>query len=224
MDDSPEARALAAPRSTWARFAILGAVQLLLNASVSVTFAAGPAMQRELGLSRIDLILDSAAYGLAFSGLLLLGGRLTDRIGQRRLFSRGTALFAVASLAAALAPSSHAVLAARFLQGCGAALAAPAAMALLRVVFPESRARAAALARWGLLASLGAAVGIVLSGALVTWLTWRWSFALLAAAATAVLALAPARCRPGRLPYGSPWTSSVRCSPPSGSPPSATAS
>lgn len=218
MDDSPEAPAqvkahapahaepLAAPppRNTWARFAILGALQLMLNASVSVTFAAGPAMQRELGLSRIDLIIDSAAYGLAFSGLLLLGGRLTDRIGQRRLFTRGTALFAVASLAAALAPSSHTVLAARFLQGCGAALAAPAAMALLRVVFPEGKARATALARWGLLASLGAAVGIVLSGALVAWLNWRWSFGLLAAAAVAVLALTPRSLPAGPAPVRVP--------------------
>ncbi|MET9885290.1 MFS transporter [Streptomyces sp. NPDC006430] len=205
MDDFPEAQAtLAAPRNTWVRFAILGAVQLILNASVSVTFAAGPAMQRELGLSRIDLILDSAAYGLAFSGLLLLGGRLTDRVGQRRLFTRGTALFAAASLAAALAPTSHTVLAARFLQGCGAALAAPAAMALLRVVFPEGRARAAALARWGLLASLGAAVGIVLSGALVAWSSWRWSFGLLAAAATAVLALAPRSLPAGPAPVRVP--------------------
>ncbi|MEU9177943.1 MFS transporter [Streptomyces sp. NPDC048550] len=220
MDDSPEARAQAQvkarfhahaespaappPGNTWARFAILGALQLMLNASVSVTFAAGPAMQRELGLSRVDLIIDSAAYGLAFSGLLLLGGRLTDRIGQRRLFTRGTALFAVASLAAALAPSSHTVLAARFLQGCGAALAAPAAMALLRVVFPEGRARATALARWGLLASLGAAVGIVLSGALVAWLNWRWSFGLLAAAAAAVLALTPRSLPAGPAPVRVP--------------------
>ncbi|MFJ9644281.1 MFS transporter [Streptomyces sp. NPDC101206] len=186
MDALPETSA--GPRSAWVGFVLLGAVQLLLNASVSVTFAAGPAMQRELGLGRVDLILDSAAYGISFSGLLLLGGRLTDRVGQRRLFTGGTALFALASLAAALAPVSHAVLAARFLQGCGAALAAPAALSLLRVVFPEGRARAVALARWGLLTSLGAAVGIVLSGALSTWANWRWSFGALAAVAVAALA------------------------------------
>ncbi|MFK0258411.1 MFS transporter [Streptomyces sp. NPDC090445] len=192
------------PRNARSGFALLGAVQLLLNASVSVTFAAGPAMQRELGLGRIDLILDSAAYGISFSGLLLLGGRLADRVGPRRLFARGTALFAAASLAAALAPVSHAVLAARFLQGCGAALAAPAAMALLRVVFPEGPARAVALARWGLLTSLGAAVGIVLSGALSTWANWRWSFGALAAVAVAALAFSrralPAGPAPVRVP------------------------
>ncbi|MFJ7270588.1 MFS transporter [Streptomyces sp. NPDC099050] len=172
-------------------FATLAAVQLLLNASVSVAFASGPAMQRELVLSRGDLILVSAFYGLAFSGLLLLGGRLTDRIGRRRLFTLGTALFGAASLAAALAPAPWVLLAARFVQGCGAALAAPPAMALLRGVFPEGRARAAALAVWGLLSSLGAALGIILSGALVTWLSWRWTFGLFAAAAVAVLALTP---------------------------------
>ncbi|MFD7624513.1 MFS transporter [Streptomyces sp. NPDC059851] len=186
MDDFPETSA--EPRKPWVSFALLGTVQLLLNASVSVTFAAGPAMQRELGLSRIDLILASAAYGISFSGLLLLGGRLTDRFGRLRSFSWGTALFAAASLAAALAPASHTVLAARFLQGCGAALAAPAALALLRAVFPEGRARALALARWGLLSSLGAAVGIVASGALSTWANWRWCFGALAAAAVAALA------------------------------------
>ncbi|MEU6868707.1 MFS transporter [Streptomyces sp. NPDC046876] len=206
MDDFPQTAAPVEtePSGTGVRFALLGAVQLLLNASVSVTFAAGPAMQRELGLSRIDLILDSAAYGLAFSGLLLLGGRLTDRVGQRRLFSRGTALFALASLAAALAPTSPFVLAARFLQGCGAALAAPAAMALLRVVFPGGRARATALARWGLLASLGAAVGIVLSGVLVAWLNWRWSFGVLAAVAAAVLVLSPRALPSGPAPVRVP--------------------
>ncbi|NXY98496.1 MFS transporter [Streptomyces sp. BR123] len=202
MDVSPETSA--EPRNARAAFALLGTVQLLLNASVSVTFAAGPAMQRELGLGRVDLILDSAAYGISFSGLLLLGGRLADRVGPRRLFSRGTALFAAASLAAALAPVSHAVLAARFLQGCGAALAAPAAMALLRAVFPEGRARAVALARWGLLTSLGAAVGIVLSGALSTWASWRWSFGVLAVVALAALASArralPAGPAPVRVP------------------------
>ncbi|MFD0269212.1 MFS transporter [Streptomyces sp. NPDC127106] len=202
MDVLPETPA--EPRNAWVSFALLGAVQLLLNASVSVTFAAGPAMQRELGLGRVDLILASAAYGISFSGLLLLGGRLTDRVGQRLLFSRGTALFAVASLAAALAPVSYAVLAARFLQGCGAALAAPAAMSLLRAAFPEGRARAVALARWGPLASLGAAAGIVLSGALSTWANWRWSFAALAAVAVAALAFArralPAGPPPVRVP------------------------
>ncbi|WP_284577150.1 MFS transporter [Streptomyces sp. 2P-4] len=196
MDHPPQPASAPAPasaprRTGWAPFALLASVQLLLNASVSVTFAAGPAMARELGLGRIDLVLDSSAYGLAFSGLLLLGGRLADRTGPRRLFCRGTALFAAASLAAALAPAPPFVLGARFLQGCGAALAAPAAMALLRAVYPEGPARSAALARWGLLSSLGAAAGIVLSGLLTSWPGWRWSFGVLGAVAAAALALAP---------------------------------
>ncbi|WP_086167877.1 MFS transporter [Streptomyces pharetrae] len=182
------------------RFGVLGTVHLTLNASVSVTFAAGPAMQRELGLTRTDLVLDTAAYGLAFSGLLLLGGRLTDRGGRRTVFALGTGLFALASLAAALAHGPWTLMAARFAQGCGAALAAPAAMALLKTVFPEGRARSAATALWGLLASLGASAGILLSGALVTWTSWRWSFVVLAAAAALALAAAVRTLPPGPPP------------------------
>ncbi|MFI2431516.1 MFS transporter [Streptomyces sp. NPDC018693] len=188
-DDTPPVPTQPRARPGRRPFAVLTTVHLTLNASVSVTFAAGPAMQRELHLTRTDLVLDSAAYGLAFSGLLLLGGRLTDRHGRRPVFTLGTTLFATASLAAALAPASApwTLVAARFLQGCGAALAAPAAMALLRTVFPDGRSRASATALWGLLASLGASLGILLSGALVTWASWRWSFALLAAAAALAL-------------------------------------
>ncbi|MEF2527421.1 MFS transporter [Streptomyces sp. CS62] len=202
--DHPPQPAPAPRRTGRVPFALLACVQLLLNASVSVTFAAGPAMARELGLGRIDLVLDSSAYGLAFSGLLLFGGRLADRAGPRRLFCRGTALFAAASLAAALAPAAPFVLGARFLQGCGAALAAPAAMALLRAVHPESPARSAALARWGLLSSLGAAAGIVLSGLLTSWPGWRWSFGVLGAVAAAALVLAPRFLPAGAAPVRVP--------------------
>ncbi|MCX3061814.1 MFS transporter [Streptomyces beihaiensis] len=169
--------------------AVLAAVHLALNLSVSVTFAAGPAIQRDLGLNRTDLVLASAAYGLGFSGLLLLGARLTDRSGRRAVFSFGVGLFAVASVAVALAPGPWPLLAARFLQGCGAAMAAPAAMALLRTVFPDGPARTSATVLWGLLASLGAASGIVLSGALANWASWRWSFAVPAVVGGFALAL-----------------------------------
>ncbi|WP_419994060.1 MFS transporter [Streptomyces boninensis] len=176
-----------APRLTRIRFALLAAVQSMLHIAVTVTSAAGPAIQDELRLSRPELALAAAAYGLSFSGLLLLGGRLTDIVGRRRQFTLGVALFAAATAAVALAPGGQALIAARFAQGCGAALAAPAAMALLGGVFPEPAARRRALAVWGFLAGLGAATGIVLSGTLATWLSWRWGFGLLAAAAAAAV-------------------------------------
>ena len=172
-------------------FLLLGAMQFALIAAISVVVAALPSVQADFAVGRGDLALVTAGYGLAFAGLLLLGGRLADWLGPRRVFVWGVLLFGAASAAAAFAPAFALLLLARFAQGCGAALAAPAALALVPVVYPDPARRARALAVWGGLSGGGAAAGLLLSGVIVTWLSWRWAFGLPALAAAVVGLAAP---------------------------------
>jgi len=172
-------------------FLLLGAMQFALIAAISLVVAALPAVQAEFGVGRGELALVTAGYGLAFAGLLLLGGRLADWLGPRRVFVWGVLVFGAASAAAALAPGYPLLLAARFAQGCGAALAAPAALALVPAVYPDPARRARALAVWGGLSGGGAAGGLLLSGVLVTWFSWRWAFGIPALAAIVVVSAAP---------------------------------
>jgi MFS family permease len=172
-------------------FVLLGSVQTALIfalASISVPL---PAIGREFGLQRADLILLSAAYGLTFAGLLLFGGRFADRYGGRRALTAGLVLFAAALAVASLAPGIGTLLAARFAQGAGAALIAPSAMAVLRATFPSSAAYGRAMATWGGLSVLGATAGNLLSGVISALSSWRWTFAVPLVVALAALALAP---------------------------------
>ncbi|MFC7896004.1 MFS transporter [Streptomyces sp. NPDC057381] len=172
-------------------FVLLGGVQATLIFTLAAIAVPLPRIGLELGLRRADLILLSAAYGLTFAGLLLFGGRLADRCGGRRALTAGLVLFAAASAAAPLAGGMGTLLAARFAQGAGAALIAPAAMAVLRTVFPSPLAYGRAMATWGGLSILGATAGNLLSGVISTLLSWRWTFAVPLAVALAALALAP---------------------------------
>ncbi|MFE9560389.1 MFS transporter [Streptomyces sp. NPDC006487] len=172
-------------------FALLGTVQMTLIFALTSLIVPLPAIGREFTLGRDDLMLLSAAYGLSFAGLLLFGGRLTDRFGGRRVLTAGLLLFAVASLAAPFAQGSGTLLTARFAQGVGAALTAPAAMAVLRAVFPEPAAFGRAMATWGGLSVLGATAGNLLSGVISALTTWRLAFAVPVAVAVAALLLAP---------------------------------
>ncbi|MFE0823089.1 MFS transporter [Streptomyces sp. NPDC058794] len=172
-------------------FLLLGGVQATLIFTLAAIAVPLPRIGRELGLQRADLILLSAAYGLTFAGLLLFGGRLADRCGGRRALTAGLVLFATASAAAPLAPGMGTLLAARFAQGAGAALIAPAAMAVLRAVFPSPTAYGRAMATWGGLSILGATAGNLLSGVISTLLSWRWTLAVPLVVALAALALTP---------------------------------
>lgn len=170
---------------------LLGAVQVVLIATITLITLGLPAIQRDFGLSGGDLALISAAYGLPFSGLLLLGSRLSDLLGQRRAFMLGVSVFGLASSVAAFAPGLLVLLGARFAQGIGAALAAPAALALLAAVFPDPADRARALAGWGTLASIGAIGGLLLGGVVVSFVSWRWTFVIPVAVAGIVALAAP---------------------------------
>ncbi|MEW2175393.1 MFS transporter [Streptomyces sp. NPDC005406] len=170
-------------------FALLGTVQTTLIFTLAAIAVPLPLIGREFGLRRPDLILLSSSYGLTFAGLLLFGGRLADRYGGRRTLAVGLLLFAAASGAAPFAPGMGALLAARLVQGAGAAVVAPAAMAVLRVVHPSPTAYGRAMATWGGLSVLGATAGNLLSGVIVSLLSWRWTFVVPLVVAVAALAL-----------------------------------
>ncbi|MFI9582231.1 MFS transporter [Streptomyces sp. NPDC052236] len=172
-------------------FVLLGTVQSTLIFTLASLSVPLPRIGREFALGRADLILLSAAYGLTFAGLLLFGGRLSDRYGGRRLLTAGLLVLAVASAVAPFAPGYGTLLAARFAQGLGAALVAPAAMAVLRALFPSPAAYGKAMATWGGLSMLGATAGTLGSGVISSLASWRWSFAVPLAVTVAALTLAP---------------------------------
>ncbi|MEZ0093274.1 MFS transporter [Streptacidiphilus sp. EB129] len=159
-------------------FTLLASVQFTVILAMSVLNVVLPEIQHELGLDRAQLALVNAAYGVSFSGLLLLGGRLADLYGARRAFVAGTGLFGVASVLAGLAPDAWTLLAARFGQGAGAALAVPAAVALVGVLYPEPARQTRVMALWGGLAAFGGTAGMLLSGAVADTDSWRWAFAV----------------------------------------------
>ncbi|MCM2422490.1 MFS transporter [Streptomyces sp. RKAG293] len=179
-------------------FALLGTIQATLIFTIMILMVPLPRIAREFGLDPSQLLLLSAAYGLSFSGLLLLGGRLADRHGGRRMLVVGLSVFAAASAAGVLAPGFTVLTAVRFAQGLGAALTAPAAMALVRALFPAATGYDRAMATWGGLSVLGATAGSLFSGAVTTWVSWRLTFLVPVLVALAGLALAPGCCPPTR--------------------------
>lgn len=178
--------------STRLPFVLLAGTQVLLICAITVVTVALPALQRELVLSDSQLALVTSAYGMSFSSLLVLGGRLADRFARRSLLLVGLAVFVTASAAGALAPDVVVLVLARFGQGVGAATAAPAAMAFLPLLYPHPADRSRALARWGGLSGAGAVTGMVLSGLVAQWGSWRWGFVLLVALALPILVAAAA--------------------------------
>jgi EmrB/QacA subfamily drug resistance transporter len=154
--------------------AIILASYLMIVLDVSIVITALPKIHQTLGFSATGLSWVQNAYTLAFGGLLLLGARAGDILGRRRMFVVGIALFTGASLAAGLAQTATWLLAARSLQGAGAAIAAPSTLALLTTSFREGPERTRAVAYYGAVAGGGGSVGLVLGGLLTGWLSWRW--------------------------------------------------
>ncbi|WP_030269333.1 MFS transporter [Streptomyces sp. NRRL B-24484] len=188
---TPQSTGAPAPR-TAPGFALLGTVQATLIFTLMAISVPLPDIGREFGLDHSRLVLLNAAYGLSFAALLLLGGRLTDRYGGRRMLTTGLVVLGLASIAAPLAPGYTALLLLRFLQGAAAALVAPAGMAVLKTLLPGPAAYGRAMATWGGLSVLGATTGNLASGAVASWLSWRWMFAVPVIVVAAALALAPA--------------------------------
>ncbi|WP_280436869.1 DHA2 family efflux MFS transporter permease subunit [Nocardia carnea] len=162
-------------RGRWA-LAVLAGSQLLVVVDATIVNVALSAIRDDLGFSLQDLQWVITAYTLAFGGLLLLGGRLADRFGHRRMFVTGSLAFAGASLVGGWADTAALLVAARTAQGLGAAVMAPAALALLMKVFPAGRERTAALGVWAGVTAGGTALGLILGGLLTQALSWPWVF------------------------------------------------
>jgi MFS family permease len=150
-----------------------------------------PTLQDDLGVAPIDAQWVLTAYGLAFGGTLLLGGRLGDLYGRRRLLMVGMVAFAAGSLVAGAAPALGVLIAARAVQGLGAALAVPAALALIGSMFPPGPARTRALSLLGAMAAVGIMSGMLMGGVVTDVLGWRWVFLLMVPPALVAAVAAP---------------------------------
>jgi len=160
----------------WLALTVLALAQFLVVLDASIVNIALPSIGRDLGLDTAGLSWLITAYILAFGGLLLLGGRLADRYGHRKLFLVGTVGFVVASALAGLSVSGEMLLAARVVQGASAALLAPASLALVTKLFISSADRAKALGIWGAVAGIGSAAGVLLGGVLTGAFGWQSVF------------------------------------------------
>src|SRR4051812_1407273 len=171
--------------------ALLAATQFVIVLDASIVNVALPSIGRALDFSRDDLSWVINAYTLTFGGFLLLGGRMADLLGRRRLFMAGLFLFAGASLAGGLAQSDTWLVAARAVQGLGAALLSPAALSLVTVLFAEGPDRNKAMGVWGAVAGSGGAAGVLLGGVLTQWAGWEWVLWVNVPIGIAAAALAP---------------------------------
>jgi EmrB/QacA subfamily drug resistance transporter len=160
----------------WRALAALALVQFMIVIDNTVVNVALPSIQHDLRLTTTGLAWVVNGYLLTAGGLLLLGGRIADLLGRRKMFLIGTAVFAAASLGAGLAVGGTMLLICRFLQGAGEAMAAPAALSMVPLLFTDDKERAKAFGVWGGLAGLGAMIGVVLSGIIVDLIDWRWIF------------------------------------------------
>jgi len=171
--------------------AVIATAQLMIVLDATIVNVALPHIQRALGFSGTNLEWVVNAYALTFGGLLLLGGRSGDLLGRRRVFIAGILVFSLASLLGGFATDQAWLLTARAIQGVGAAFAAPTALALIAVTFPEGPPRNRAMGVYAGMSVAGAAVGLLASGLLVTYLNWRWVFFVNVPIGLAVAALAP---------------------------------
>jgi EmrB/QacA subfamily drug resistance transporter len=167
---------VASPRMKWFGLALLGAVQFMVVLDIAIVNVALPSIQLDLDVSQSNLQWVISAYALVFGGFLLLGGRTADVLGRRRIFMAGLVLFAVGSLLCGFAWSETSLIAARAVQGLGAATISPAALAILMTTFAEGRERNIALGVWGAVGGFGAAAGVLLGGVLTDALSWEWIF------------------------------------------------
>jgi EmrB/QacA subfamily drug resistance transporter len=182
----------------WSALALIVTAQFMVILDVAIVNVALPSIKTDLSFSQTNLQWVISAYAILFGGTLLLGGRLADLLGRRRLFIGGLALFAVSSLLCGLAWSEGSLIAFRAVQGLGGALLAPAALSLLMTTFAEGRDRNLALGIYGAASGSGAAVGVLLGGLLTSYLSWSWIFFINVPVGVAAIALSPVLLRESR--------------------------
>jgi EmrB/QacA subfamily drug resistance transporter len=175
----------------WSALALIVTAQFMVILDVAIVNVALPSIKTDLGFSQTNLQWVISAYAILFGGALLLGGRLADLLGRRRLFVAGLALFTAASLLCGLAWSEPSLIGFRAVQGLGGALLAPAALSLLMTTFAEGRERNIALGIYGAASGSGAAAGVLLGGLLTSYLSWSWVFFINVPVGVAAIALTP---------------------------------
>ncbi|HEX6663941.1 MAG TPA: MFS transporter [Gaiellaceae bacterium] len=185
-------------RRRWFVLALIVVAQFMVVLDVAIVNVALPSIKTDLHFSQESLQWVVTAYALMFGGFLLLGGRLADVLGRRRLFIAGIVLFTVSSLLDGLAWSEGSLIAFRGLQGLGAAMLSPAALSILTTTFREGRERNLALGIWGAASGSGGAAGVLLGGALTSALSWSWIFFINVPVGLAVVAIAPFLLRESR--------------------------
>src|SRR5438105_2907385 len=175
----------------WIALAVIVIAQFMVVLDVAIVNVALPSIRTDLHFSQESLQWVITAYAIVFGGVLLLGGRLADLLGRRRLLIAGLALFTVSSLLDGLAWSEGSLIAFRALQGLGAALLSPAALSILTTTFEEGRERNIALGIWGAASGSGGAAGVLLGCALTSAFSWSWIFFIHVPSGVLVLAISP---------------------------------
>src|SRR3712207_3556725 len=167
---------VASARKKWLALALLCAVQFMVVLDIAVVNVALPSIKVDLSFSQENLQWVISAYALVFGGFLLLGGRMADLLGRRRIFVAGLVVFTLGSLLCGFAWSELSLIGARGVQGLGAAIISPAALSILMTTFAEGRERNTALGVWGAVGGFGAAAGVLMGGVLTDALSWEWIF------------------------------------------------
>jgi EmrB/QacA subfamily drug resistance transporter len=189
-------------RRRWSALGLIVTAQFMVILDVAIVNVALPSIKSDLGFSQASLQWVVSAYAIFFGGALLLGGRLADLLGRRRLFIGGLLLFAASSLLCGIAWSEGSLIAFRSLQGLGGALLAPAALSLLMTTFAEGRERNLALGIYAAASGSGAAAGVLLGGLLTSYLGWSWIFFINVPVGIAAALLAPVLLHESRAELG----------------------
>ncbi|HEY2543100.1 MAG TPA: MFS transporter, partial [Gaiellaceae bacterium] len=184
----------------WQALALVCVAFFMTVLDVSIVNVALPSIKTSLNVSESTLQWVLIAYTITFGGLLLLGGRAADLLGRRRMFMIGMALFSAASLVCGLAGSIGLLIAARAVQGVGAAIVSPATLAIITTAFEEGSERNKALGIWGAMGGSGAAAGVLFGGILTKYAGWEWIFFVNVPVGALVLLLTRSVVRESRIP------------------------
>ena len=193
MEGTPDPR-------RWQALALVCVAMFMTVLDVSIVNVALPSIKTSLHVAEKDLQWVVTAYAISFGGFLLLGGRAADLLGRRRMFMAGITLFSVASLVCGLAGSIGVLIAARAVQGLGAAIISPATLSIITTTFDEGAERNKALGIWGAMGGSGAAAGVLFGGILTKYAGWEWIFFVNVPVGAAVLLLTRAVVRESRIP------------------------
>src|SRR2546430_1366474 len=185
-------------RNRWIALAVIVAAQFMVVLDIAIVNVALPSIKTDLHFTQESLQGVIAAYAIRFGGVLLLGGRMADLLGRRRLFIAGIVLFTVSSLLSGLAWSEGSLIVFRALQGLGGGLLSPAALSILTTTFAEGRERNLALGIWGAVSGSGGAAGVLLGGVLTSSLSWSRIFFVNVPVGEAILAVSPWLLRESR--------------------------